>query len=267
MELAGKVTIVTGGGSGIGEALCRAFAAEGARAVVVADIAGDEAERVAAELADSGTESLGLRVDAGDGAEVRQLVATTEERFGPVDLFCANAGIIVVGGVEVPDEQWERIWNVNVQSHIHAARAVLPGMLARGEGYLLHTASAAGLLTQLGSAPYSVTKHAVVGLAEWLSMTHGDAGVRFSCLCPMGVRTNLLDAGQDRSAGAVVISQGVIEPEECADAVVAGLATEEFLILPHPEVAEFFLRKATDHDRWLAGMRRLQATIEGGLSS
>ena len=148
-----------------------------------------------------------------------------------------------------------------------AARALLPDWLEQGTGYLLHTASAAGLLTNIGAAPYSVTKHAVVGLAEWLSMTHGDAGVTFSCLCPMGVRTNMLLGGEDVSAGAVVLSQGVIEPDDCAAAVVEGLATERFLILPHPEVADFERRRATDHDRWLAGMRRLQAVIEDGLSA
>ena len=170
------------------------------------------------------------------------------------------------GGVEVPDEAWQRSWDVNVMAHVYAARALLPDWLERDEGYLLHTASAAGLLTNIGAAPYSVSKHAVVGLAEWLSVTHGGGGVRFSCLCPMGVRTNMVAGGKDVAAGAVVINQGLIEPEDCAEAVVDGLAAERFLILPHPEVAEFVLRKATDHDRWLAGMRRLQATIEGGLS-
>jgi NAD(P)-dependent dehydrogenase (short-subunit alcohol dehydrogenase family) len=265
MELAGKVTIVTGGGSGIGEALCRAFAAEGARAVVVADIAGDEAERVAAELVAAGTDAIGLRIDAGNEADVRRLVTTTEERFGPVDLFCANAGIIVVGGVEVPDDQWERIWNVNVQSHIYAARVVLPGMLERGEGYLLHTASAAGLLTQLGSAPYSVTKHAVVALAEWLSITHGDAGITVSCLCPQAVATNMT-GGRRRPAGTepgkgTAGSDGVLEAEDVAAAVLAGLRTEEFLILPHPEVATYEQRRAGDRERWLRGMRRANTAM------
>lgn len=265
MELAGKVTIVTGGGSGIGEALCRAFATEGAAAVVVADIAGAEAERVADEIRAGGTPALGVRVDAGNESQVRQLVSTTEEQFGPVDLFCANAGIMVIGGVEVPDDQWERIWNVNVQSHIYAARAVLPGMLARGEGYLLHTASAAGLLTQLGSAPYSVTKHAVVALAEWLSITHGDAGLKVSCLCPQAVATNMT-GGRRRPAGmepgkGTAGSDGTLEAEEVAAVVVEGIRAEEFLILPHPEVAAYEQRRAGDRERWLRGMRRANTAM------
>jgi NAD(P)-dependent dehydrogenase (short-subunit alcohol dehydrogenase family) len=265
MELAGRVAVVTGGGNGIGEALCRAFVAEGAKGVVVADLDGDGAERVASDLSASGGDAFAMRIDAGNEADVHNLVATTEERFGPVDLFCANAGIMVIGGVEVPDKHWERIWNVNVQSHIYAARAVLPSMLERGEGYLLHTASAAGLLTQIGSAPYSVTKHAVVALAEWLSITHGDAGVRVSCLCPQAVATNMA-GGRRRPAGAeptkgTAGADGVLQPEQVAAAVVAGLATEEFLILPHPEVARYEERRATDRERWLRGMRRSNASM------
>ncbi len=261
MELTDKVVVVTGGGNGIGAALCRRFAAEGAAAVVAADLDGDAAARVADEIG-----GRAVAVDVADGAQVADLVATTIADHGRIDLFCANAGIGVNGGVEVPDEDWQRSWDVNVMAHVHAARALLPHWLERGEGYLLHTASAAGLLTNVGTAPYSVTKHAVVGLAEWLSMTHGEAGVKVSCLCPMGVNTDLLNAGRDVSAGAVVVSQGVIEPEQCADAVVAGLAEERFLILPHPEVAEFFRRKADDHDRWLAGMQRLQRAVNEGLN-
>jgi NAD(P)-dependent dehydrogenase (short-subunit alcohol dehydrogenase family) len=265
MELAGKVAVVTGGASGIGEAMCRAFAAEGAKGVVVADIDADGAERVAADLVAEGAEAFSLRTNAGDEADVQALVAATEERFGPVDLFAANAGIMVIGGVEVPDKHWERIWNVNVQSHIYAVRAVLPSMLERGEGYLLHTASAAGLLTQLGSAPYSVTKHAVVALAEWLSISHGDAGITVSCLCPQAVATNMT-GGRRRPAGEAPTrgtagADGVLEAEEVAAAVVAGLAKEEFLILPHPEVARYEERRATDRERWLRGMRRSNAAM------
>ena len=267
MKLEGKVVVVTGGGGGIGEAMARAFAAESARAVVVADIDGDEAERVVADIdAATGVPAVGARVDAGDEADVAELVRRTELAFGPVDLFCANAGIMVVGGVEAPDEAWERIWRVNVASHIYAARAVLPGMLARGEGYLLHTASAAGLLTQLGSAPYSVTKHAVVGLAEWLSITHGDAGVRVSCLCPQAVETAMTGGARaggrrarDGASGAA--RDGILAPTEVARAVVAGLDSEQFLILPHPEVATYEQRRAGDRERWLRGMRRAQAAM------
>ncbi len=262
MELRGKVVVITGGGNGIGEAMARRFTHEGAAAVVVADLDGDAALAVAEEIGGRAVE-----VDVADPAQVTELIDSTKRDHGRIDLFCANAGVGTFGGVEVADDDWQRCWDVNVMAHVFAARALLPDWREQATGYLLHTASAAGLLTNIGTAPYSVTKHAVVGLAEWLSMTHGDAGVRFSCLCPMGVRTNLLLAGEDEAAGAVVLSQGVIEPEDCAEAVVAGLATEEFLILPHPEVAEFFLRKASDHDRWLAGMRRLQAVIEEGLSA
>jgi NAD(P)-dependent dehydrogenase (short-subunit alcohol dehydrogenase family) len=265
VKLDGKVAVVTGGGAGIGEALARAFAAEGAAALVVADIDEDQAERVAGELSSTGTSAVGLRVDAGCEADVKELVRRTEAAFGPIDLFCANAGIMVVGGVEAPDEAWERIWRVNVQSHVYAARAVLPGMLARGEGYLLHTASAAGLLTQLGSAPYSVTKHAVVGLAEWLSITHGDAGIRVSCLCPQAVETAMTGGARaggragDGASGAA--RDGILPPDQVARAVVAGLAEERFLILPHPEVATYERRRAEDRERWLRGMRRAQAAM------
>jgi NAD(P)-dependent dehydrogenase (short-subunit alcohol dehydrogenase family) len=183
------------------------------------------------------------------------------DRFGRIDLFCSNAGLGGGGGVEATDETWQRLWDVNVMAHVHAARSVLPAMLERGEGYLLHTASAAGLLTNIGNAPYSVTKHAVVALAEWLAVTFGDRGIGVSCLCPQGVRTQLLLDAMDDPAGAVVISQGVIEPADVADAVVAGLADERFLILPHPEVADYWRHKATDPDRWLAGMRKLQGQV------
>lgn len=265
MELAGKVAVVTGGGGGIGEALCRAFAAEGARAVVAADIDGAAAERVAAAVAaDHGVGSLGLKADAGVEADVTELVRRTEEAFGPVDLFCANAGIICIGGVELPDADWERMWRVNVASHIYAARTVLPAMRARGEGYLLHTASAAGLLTQLGSAPYSVTKHAVVALAEWLSITHAAAGIKVSCLCPQAVSTAMTGfatAAVGAEGASTARRDGVLAPEEVAAAVVAGLAAEEFLILPHPEVATYEQRRAGDRERWLRGMRRAQAAM------
>jgi NAD(P)-dependent dehydrogenase (short-subunit alcohol dehydrogenase family) len=265
MDLAGKVAVVTGGGNGIGEAMCRAFAAEGAKGVAVADLDGDGAERVAADLKAGGADAFAVTTDAGNESDVQALVAATEERFGPIDLFAANAGIMVIGGVEVPDKHWERIWNVNVQSHIYAARAVLPSMLERGEGYLLHTASAAGLLTQLGSAPYSVTKHAVVALAEWLSITHGDAGIKVSCLCPQAVATNMVGSRRrptaDEPGKGTAGADGVLEADEVAAMVVAGLAAEEFLILPHPEVATYEQRRATDRERWLRGMRRSNAAM------
>ena len=252
MERAGKVVVVTGGASGIGRALARRFDAEGARGVAVADRDADGAAATAAAI---GARAIAVTTDVSVEADLRRLVEVTEEAFGPIDLFCSNAGIATNGGVDASDDDWQRIWDINVMAHVFAARAVLPGMLARGEGYLLNTASAAGLLTQIGSAPYSVTKHAAVALAEWLSITHGDAGIKVSCLCPQGVRTPML------GDGGALLGPGALEPEDVAQAVVDGLRSEEFLILPHPEVKEYVRRKADDHDRWIRGMRRLQARV------
>jgi NAD(P)-dependent dehydrogenase (short-subunit alcohol dehydrogenase family) len=254
MELGGKVVIVTGGASGIGRALALRFAAEGARGIAVADR--DEAgARATAEAI--GAAAIAVPTDVSVEADVRALVERTEAELGPIDLFCSNAGIAIGAGVETPNDDWQRIWDINVMAHVFAARAVLPGMLARGEGYLLNTASAAGLLSQIGSAPYAVTKHAAVALAEWLSITHGDQGIKVSCLCPQGVRTPML------GDGGALLGPGAIEPEQVADAVVEGLREEAFLILPHPEVREYFRRKGDDYDRWLKGMRRLQARVSG----
>ncbi|MGO4880818.1 MAG: SDR family oxidoreductase [Bryobacteraceae bacterium] len=255
MRLADKVAVVTGGATGIGRALCRRFAAENARSVVVADIDGEGAEQVSREIG-----GLAVRTDVSRESDIQELVARATEKFGAIDLFCSNAGIAMEGGVEASDADWQRIWSINLMAHVYAARAVLPGMLARGEGYLLQTASAAGLLTQVGSAPYSVTKHAAVSLAEWLSITYGDRGIRVSCLCPQGVRTNMLAEARHGH----LLRDGAVEPEQVADAVIAGLAEECFLILPHPEVAGYLRRKADDYDRWLRGMRRMQAKIETG---
>lgn len=251
MQVRNKIVVVTGGGSGIGKSLCERFAAEGASAVVVAD----RNESLAAEVA-AGINGLAVKADVGIEQDLQRLVEVTTKTLGPIDLFCSNAGIILMGGAETPDADWQRIWDVNVMSHVYAARAVLPGMIARGEGYLLQTASAAGLLTQLGSAPYSVTKHAAVGFAEWLSITHRAAGIKVSCLCPQGVRTEMLY--QTSGGVADYIQATALDPEDVANAVIAGLETEQFLILPHPEVAEYFRHKATDYDRWLRGMSRLQ---------
>jgi NAD(P)-dependent dehydrogenase (short-subunit alcohol dehydrogenase family) len=261
MELNGKVVVVTGGASGIGRALCSRFAREGARGVVVADLDGAGAATVADAISAGGGTALAVLTDVAVEADVVALVDKATDTYGPIDLFCANAGIAISGSVDAPDEAWQRIWEINVMAHVYSARAVLPGMVARGEGYLLHTASAAGLLTNLGAAPYAVTKHGAVALAEWLAITYGDAGVKVSCLCPQGVRTNmLLGAGPE---GDALLAATAIEPDDVADAVVAGLAAERFLILPHPEVAEYVRRKAGDYDRWLAGMRRLQSRVMG----
>jgi NAD(P)-dependent dehydrogenase (short-subunit alcohol dehydrogenase family) len=260
MELKDKVAVVTGGANGIGAALSRRFAAEGARGVVVVDREADAAVAVADEIG-----GLALTADVGVEADIASVVERTEAAFGPIDLFCSNAGIGGGGSVDADDAVWQSIWDINLMAHVYAARAVLPAMLARGEGYLLNTASAAGLLTNIGNAPYTVTKHAAVGLAEWLSITYGDRGIKVSCLCPQGVRTNMLLGSPGDPSTEVVLAQGAIEPEQLADAVIDGLRDERFLILPHPEVADYVKRKAEDPDRWLAGMRRLQARIFGAL--
>jgi NAD(P)-dependent dehydrogenase (short-subunit alcohol dehydrogenase family) len=257
MQLTNKVIVVTGGALGIGRALCQRFAQEGAQAIVVADLEWEKAQQVAAEIG-----GLAIATNVADEKDIIHLVRQTNERFGPIDLFCSNAGISVHGGPETSDDDWERIWGINVKAHIYAARHVLPPMLARGEGYLLQTASAAGLLTQIGSAPYAVTKHAAVAFAEWLSIQYGEQGIKVSCLCPQGVRTRML-LGED-GAGENFLVAGSVSPEEVAEAVVRGIEAEQFLILPHPEVLEYFRRKGSDYDRWIRGMRRLNAKTEGG---
>lgn len=255
MEIRGAVVIVTGGGSGIGAAMARRFAADGAEAVVVADLNGETAGMVAGEIG-----GIGAGVDVTDAAGVAALVDRTVDRFGRVDLFCANAGITTGVELEDPDDLFHRAFEINTMSHVYAARAVVPGMIARGSGYLLATASAAGLLTSPGDAPYAVSKHAAVAFAEWLSVTYGGRGLGVSVLCPMGVATPLLMdplAAGNPGAQAVAASGEIISPDQVADTVVAGLRDERFLILPHPEVGTFWAQKAADPDRWLAGVRRL----------
>ena len=264
--------MVTGGASGIGRALCRRFANEGAATVVVVDRDADGAVATADGIGDR---AIARTADVTVEADIEAVVDRTETEVGPIDLFASNAGILGYGGIEATDETWSLVWSVNVLAHLYAARAVVPRMLERGEGYLLSTASAAGLLSQPGDAPYSVTKHAAVALAEWLSITYGDQGIRVSCACPMAVDTAMLGGGQQAgeaddapagmsgAAGAAAV-QGILSPERVAEVVVEGLRDERFLILPHPEVATFEQRRAADHDRWLAGMRRLGATLAAG---
>ncbi len=251
MEIEGKVAIITGAASGIGRAMAERFTALGAEQVVVADVTED----VLQEVADSiGADAV--VTDVSDENAVKTLVDVAEDRYGQIDILCSNAGIMVKGGPEVANEDWERIWQINVMAHVYAARAALPGMIQRGEGYILNTASAAGLLTQVGSAPYAVTKHAAVGFAEWLAVTYGDRGLKVSVLCPQAVRTGM--SAQGGGAEGVASLDGQMEPEELCDYVVEAIYNENFLVLPHPEVLTYIQRKTSDYDRWLRGMRRLQ---------
>ena len=249
MKVEGKVAIVTGAASGIGRALARRFAREGARGVVVADVRTGPLQAVADEIG-----GLAVPCDATDEQAVQALAAAAEERFGPIDVFCSNAGVANHGGEEAPDEEWRLNFDLHVMAHVYAARAVAPKMAARGSGYLVNTASAAGLLTHVGSATYAVTKHAAVALAEFLAIAWGDRGVRVSVLCPQAVRT-AMTSGREEGVASI---DGMIEPEELADCVIETMDREEFLILPHPQVLEYMRRKTADYDRWLAGMRRLR---------
>jgi NAD(P)-dependent dehydrogenase (short-subunit alcohol dehydrogenase family) len=268
MELADKTAVITGAAAGIGRAMAVRFAQEGARGVVVSDIDGDGAVRVAAEIdAERPGSAIAVPCDVADRSQTQELVRQAEERFGPVDLFCANAGIGGGMGLEASDEEWDAALAVNVRAHIVAAQLLVPGWVERGEGYFLSTASAAGLLTMVGSAPYAVTKHAAVAFAEWLALTYGDQGVRVSCLCPMAVRTQLLEAGLElpgeTGAGLrITVGSGqLLEPSQIADAVVAGIASERFLILPHPEVQQMAEGKVADRDAWLAALRAVRNKV------
>jgi NAD(P)-dependent dehydrogenase (short-subunit alcohol dehydrogenase family) len=255
MELKGSVVVVTGGASGIGRALCQRFAAEGVRGLVVADMHEAGAQTVAAEV-----KGIAVRCDVADEGQIVELVRRAEHEFGEIDLFCSNAGLATRGGEEASDADWKRNWDVHLMSHVYAARAVLPGMLKRGRGYLLNTASAAGLLTEMGSAPYSVTKHAAVAFAEWLAIEHYEAGIRVSCLCPMGVTTNMLAVDNPH---VNYLKLTAVTPEHVAEECVKAIREERFMILPHPEVKEFYVYRANDTDRWMNGMRRLNKKIRG----
>lgn len=252
MELKDRIVVVTGGASGIGRAMAQRFHAEGARKVIVADLDGPGAEAVANDIGGWGT-----AIDVASEDQIAGLIETTESQFGPIDLFCSNAGIGIGHGLDEPTEVWQQIWEVNTMSHVFAAKHLVPRMKQRGGGYLLNTASAAGLLSQIGSVTYAVTKHAAVALAEWIAITHGRDGIKVSVLCPQAVRTAMTANGP-----GVAGVDGMLEPEHVADAVVETLAEERFLVLPHPEVAEYIKRKTSDYDRWLRGMMRLQEAYD-----
>jgi NAD(P)-dependent dehydrogenase (short-subunit alcohol dehydrogenase family) len=254
MELAGRHVVITGAGSGIGRALAHRFAAEEPRALILADRDADAVRAVAETIG-----AHGIEADVGSAAGVAALVGEAQERFGPIEVFFSNAGIGgPPGGPEAADEAWQQIWEINVMAHIWAARALLPGMVERGEGYLLSTASAAGLLTQVSAAAYSVTKHAAVAFAEWVAINYGDLGVRVSCLCPQAVRTPMLEEALDDPIGSVpLLAGGVLDPAEVAETVVEAIRDERFLILPHQDVARYFALRGAQHERWLAGMRKL----------
>jgi NAD(P)-dependent dehydrogenase (short-subunit alcohol dehydrogenase family) len=256
MDPAGRVVAVTGAASGIGRSMARRFATAGAR-LAIADVDESGVQAVAHEIG-----ALGMAVDVTDEQDLVRFIDRTEADVGPIDLFCSNAGILVIGGPETGDEEWRRIIDVNVMAHVWAARHLVSRMLERGGGYLLNTASAAGLLTQIGSAPYSVTKHAAVALAEWLSITYGDRGLVVSVLCPQAVDT-AMTAGIE--GGGVAGVDGMLSADTVAEAAYAGVIDERFLILPHPEVGDYERRRAGDRERWLAGMRRLQARFGGEL--
>ena len=265
MELKDRVIVVTGGGSGIGEAFVKRAVADGARHVVAADLNGAQAERVASEMGPDRVSAT--KVDVADEPAIKAMIAKTIADHGKIDLFFSNAGYGKRGGLELSNEDFQRMWEVHVMAHVYASRAVLPSMIERGEGYLLSTASAAGLLTQMDSVIYAVTKHGAVALAEWLAINHHHQGIRTSVLCPQAVATNIgrsvADDGRpnDRRAGGQASSDGVLQPSVVADACADAVRDERFWVLPHPEVATYVERKASDVDRWLGGMRRYAARL------
>lgn len=253
MELKGRVVVVTGAASGIGRALAQRFHQEGAK-VLCADINGPGATQVAEHI-----KGESCAVDVSNEQSIIELINYAKTILGPIDLFCSNAGIGISGGPEASNDDWQRIWDINLMAHVWAARHLLPDMLNRGHGYLMNTASAAGLLSQIGSAPYAVTKHAAVAFAEWIAITYGTQGIKVSVLCPQAVRTAMIADALD----GVASIDGLIEPESVAEACVRAIESEKFLILPHPEVKEYVGRKASDHDRWIGGMQRLNARYKG----
>jgi len=260
MELRDKVVVVTGGGSGIGKALVTRFVAEGARAVVAVDINQEAAGQTARDAG-----CIAMTADVSCEEDVRRLIEQTESDVGPIDLFCSNAGVALGSDTNSPDSEWQTSWDVNVMSHVYASRHLLPRMRERGGGYFLITASAAGLLNQIGGAAYGTTKHAAVGFAEWLALTYAHEGIKVSVLCPQAVRTPMVTTDLDNESARAAATDGMMEPDAVADFVADKLRDETFLILPHSEVLEYMRRKAADYDRWIAGMNRLCRKL-GGMS-
>lgn len=251
MDIRNKVAIVTGGASGIGRSIARRFAADGARGVVVADVNLEHAQAVADEI-----KGIAVRCDVSKEADIQALVATTRQHYGQVDAYISNAGILGrMGGLDLEDTLWDAMWNIHGMAHVWAARAVVPEMVARGEGFFMVTASAAGLLTIVESAPYAVTKHAAVAFAEWLRIAYGRKGVQVACLCPQSVQTNMI-SGTDGGSAAV---NGILAPEVVAQEVVSTMDNGKFLVLPHPEVAQYFRNKGQDYERWIGGMQKMYA--------
>lgn len=253
MKIENRIVVVTGAASGIGRALAECFHDAGAAKVVCVDLNLDGAKQTAEAV-----QGVAYQVDVADGKAICALIDDVETNVGPIDLFCSNAGILTLGGAEVDDAAWQSIWDINVMAHIHVVRHLVPRMQERGEGYFLITASAAGLLSQIGSAPYSVTKHAAVGFAEWLAITYGDDGIGVSALCPQAVRSNMTQGFEDNVASI----DGMLEPDAVAASCKKAIEEETFLVLPHPEVLDYMRLKTSDYDRWIGGMRKLNRRFQ-----
>ena len=258
MQVNNKVVVITGAGSGIGRALAEKFASEGAAKIICVDINGANAQETADKIG-----GVAMTCDVSKDAEIQRVIDDTENTYGAIDLFCSNAGIGMGESEQSPDSDWQTSWEVNVMSHVYAARHLVPRMLARGGGYFMNTSSAAGLLNQIGSATYGVTKHAAIGFGEWLALTYAHQGIKVSMLCPQAVRTAMTDSGKDTQNVRAAATDGMLEPDVVADIVVDGLNEERFLIRPHPEVETYMQRKTGDYDRWIHGMNKLQRTLAG----